>query len=131
MRTILHADMDAFFAAVEARDDPAIADRPIVVGADPRGGRGRGVVAACNYAAREFGIHSAMPISEAYRRCPDAVYLRPRMKLYAEISERIMARFGWESLRLSYWGRHYVRRFYGTYPPPLGKPASAGGAAVV
>jgi nucleotidyltransferase/DNA polymerase involved in DNA repair len=83
--------MDAFFAAVEARDDPAIADRPIVVGADPRGGRGRGVVAACNYAARKFGVHSAMPISEAYRRCPDAVYLRPRMKLYAEISERIMA----------------------------------------
>jgi DNA polymerase-4 len=91
VRTILHADMDAFFAAVEARDDPAIADRPVVVGADPRGGRGRGVVAACNYAAREYGIHSAMPISEAYRRCPDAVYLRPRMKLYAEISERIMA----------------------------------------
>jgi DNA polymerase-4 len=83
--------MDAFFAAVEARDDPAIADRPVVVGADPRGGRGRGVVAACNYAAREYGIHSAMPISEAYRRCPDAVYLRPRMKLYAEISERVMA----------------------------------------
>ena len=91
MRTILHADMDAFFAAVEARDDPAIADRPVVVGADPQGGRGRGVVAACNYAAREYGIHSAMPISEAYRRCPDAVYLRPRMKIYAEISERIMA----------------------------------------
>jgi nucleotidyltransferase/DNA polymerase involved in DNA repair len=91
VRTILHADMDAFFAAVEARDDPAIADRPVVVGADPRGGRGRGVVAACNYEAREYGIHSAMPISEAYRRCPDAVYLRPRMKLYAEISERIMA----------------------------------------
>jgi len=91
VRTILHADMDAFFAAVEARDDPAIADRPVVVGADPQGGRGRGVVAACNYAAREYGIHSAMPISEAYRRCPDAVYLRPRMKIYAEISERIMA----------------------------------------
>ncbi len=91
IRTILHADMDAFFAAVEAREDPSIADRPVVVGADPRGGRGRGVVAACNYAAREFGIHSAMPISEAYRRCPDAVYLHPRMKLYAEVSERIMA----------------------------------------
>ncbi len=83
--------MDAFFAAVEAREDPAIAGRPIVVGADPRGGHGRGVVAACSYEARKFGIHSAMPISEAYRRCPDAVYLRPRMKLYAEISERIMA----------------------------------------
>ena len=89
-RTILHADMDAFFAAVEAREDPAIADAPVVVGADPRGGRGRGVVAACNYAARKFGIHSAMPISEAYRRCQHAVFLRPRMKLYAEVSTRIM-----------------------------------------
>jgi DNA polymerase-4 len=83
--------MDAFFAAVEAREDSSIAGRPVVVGADPRGGRGRGVVAACSYEAREYGIHSAMPISEAYRRCPDAVYLRPRMKLYAEVSERIIA----------------------------------------
>jgi DNA polymerase-4 len=82
--------MDAFFAAVEVRENPEIADRPIVVGADPRGGRGRGVVAACNYAARKYGIHSAMPISEAYRRCPDAVYLRPRMSLYAEVSQHIM-----------------------------------------
>jgi len=90
-RTILHADMDAFYAAVEAREDPAIAGQPIVVGADPRDGKGRGVVAACSYEARRFGIHSAMPISEAYRRCPDAVYLRPRMELYARISRRIMA----------------------------------------
>ena len=89
-RTILHADMDAFYAAVEAREDPAIAGQPVVVGADPHGGRGRGVVAACNYEARKFGIHSAMPISEAYRRCPNAVYLPPRMRLYAEVSERIM-----------------------------------------
>lgn len=89
-RTILHADMDAFFAAVESREDPAIASRPVVVGADPRGGRGRGVVAACNYPARAFGIHSAMPISEAYRRCPQAVFLRPRLRLYAEVSERVM-----------------------------------------
>jgi DNA polymerase-4 len=90
-RTILHADMDAFFAAVETRENPEIADRPVVVGADPHGGRGRGVVAACNYEARNYGIHSAMPISEAYRRCPDATYLRPRMSLYADVSERIMA----------------------------------------
>ena len=89
-RTILHADMDAFFAAIEARDNPELADRPIVVGADPADGHGRGVVAACNYAARKFGIHSAMPISEAYRRCPQATYLRPRMQLYAQISARIM-----------------------------------------
>jgi nucleotidyltransferase/DNA polymerase involved in DNA repair len=83
--------MDAFYAAVEAREDPSIADRPIVVGADPRGGSGRGVVAACNYEARRFGIHSAMPISEAYRRCADAVYLPVRMSLYSEVSRRILA----------------------------------------
>jgi len=85
--------MDAFYAAVEAREDPVIAGQPVVVGADPHGGRGRGVVAACNYEARKFGIHSAMPISEAYRRCPNAVYLPPRMRLYAEVSENIMQIF--------------------------------------
>jgi nucleotidyltransferase/DNA polymerase involved in DNA repair len=90
-RTILHVDMDAFYAAVEARDRPEIAGRPIVVGADPKGGRGRGVVAACNYEARGYGIRSAMPISEAYRRCPDAAYLRPRFHRYARASERVMA----------------------------------------
>ena len=82
--------MDAFFAAVEAREDPDITEGPVVVGADPREGHGRGVVAACNYEARKYGIRSAMPISQAYRRCPHAVYLRPRMQLYADVSERIM-----------------------------------------
>jgi nucleotidyltransferase/DNA polymerase involved in DNA repair len=82
--------MDAFYAAVEARESPELAGKPIVVGADPQGGRGRGVVAACNYEARKYGIHSAMPISEAYRRCSQAAFLRPRMKYYAEVSERIM-----------------------------------------
>ncbi len=83
--------MDAFYAAVEARERPEIASRPIVVGADPKGGRGRGVVAACNYEARRYGIRSAMPISEAYRRCPQATYLRPRFELYSEVSDRVMA----------------------------------------
>ena len=92
-RTILHADMDAFYAAVEAREKPGIADRAIVVGADPHGGRGRGVVAACNYEARKYGIRSAMPISEAYRRCPQAAFLQPRMRLYSDVSERIMQIF--------------------------------------
>ncbi|MGD9762527.1 MAG: DNA polymerase IV [Candidatus Binatia bacterium] len=89
-RTILHADLDAFYAAVEVRENPALAGRPVVVGADPRRGSGRGVVSAASYEARLFGIHSAMPISEAYRRCPNAVFLRPRMALYAEVSRRFM-----------------------------------------
>jgi len=75
-RWIMHLDMDAFYAAVEQRDNPALRGVPVVVGAQPGG---RGVVATCSYEARRFGIHSAMPIHEAHRRCPDAVYLRPRM----------------------------------------------------
>lgn len=88
-RTILHVDMDAFFAAVEVREQPRLAGRPVIVGADPRSGRGRGVVAAASYEARRYGIRSAMPISEAYRRCPHGAYLRPRGALYAEVSGRI------------------------------------------
>jgi DNA polymerase-4 len=89
-RTVLHIDLDAFFAAVEQRDSPALAGKPVVVGADPRDGHGRGVVAAASYEARRYGIHSAMPISQAYRRCPHAAYVRPRMSVYAEVSRRFM-----------------------------------------
>jgi len=92
-RTILHVDMDAFFASVEEREDPSLRGRPVVVGADPRGGDGRGVVAAANYMARRYGIHSAQPISEAWRRCPDAAYLRPRGDLYARVSESVFSLF--------------------------------------
>ncbi len=87
-RWIMHLDMDAFYAAVEQRDDPALRGRPVVVGAQPGG---RGVVATCSYEARRFGIRSAMPIAEAHRRCPDAVYLRPRMAHYREVARRIQA----------------------------------------
>lgn len=93
VRTVLHVDMDAFYAAIELRENPDLAGRPIVVGADPRKGRGRGVVAAAGYEARQYGIHSAMPISEAYRRCPHAAFVRPRGSLYTEVSGRIFEIF--------------------------------------
>lgn len=89
-RTILHVDLDAFYAAVEVRENPDLTGRPVVVGADPRAGRGRGVVMAASYEARAFGVHSAMPIGQAYRRCPDAVFIPPRMSLYAAVSRRFM-----------------------------------------
>ncbi|MET0094403.1 MAG: DNA polymerase IV, partial [Sedimenticola sp.] len=90
-RLIMHLDMDAFFASVEQRDNPEYQGKPVVVGARPGG---RGVVATCSYEARRFGIHSAMPISEAYRRCPHAIYVRPDMKRYSEASRQIMAVLG-------------------------------------
>ncbi|MBW3582996.1 MAG: DNA polymerase IV [Euryarchaeota archaeon] len=81
-RVVLHVDMDAFFAAVEQRDHPEWRGRPVVVGADPKGGEGRGVVSTASYEARRFGIGSAMPISHAYRACPDAVFVRPDIERY-------------------------------------------------
>src|SRR4029450_13259629 len=89
-RTILHVDMDAFYAAVEQRDRPELRGKPVSVGADPRGGRGRGVVATASYEARRFGVGSAMPISEAWRRCPQVVYVRPDMEKYAAVSRQGM-----------------------------------------
>ncbi len=88
-RWIFHVDMDAFYASIEQRDHPEFRGRPVVVGADPRQGFGRGVVAACSYEARKFGIHSALPIGQAYRRCPDAVFVRPEMAKYRETSRHI------------------------------------------
>ncbi len=88
-RTIFHVDMDAFYSSVEQRDCPQHKGRPVIVGADPKQGRGRGVVAACSYEAREYGIRSAMPISQAYRRCPDGVFLRPDFPRYADASRAI------------------------------------------
>ncbi|WP_094227226.1 DNA polymerase IV [Methanolobus psychrotolerans] len=89
-RITLHLDMDSFYSSVEVRERPELKELPVVVGSDPKGGNGRGVVSTCSYEAREFGIHSGMPISKAYRLCPDAVYLPVNMKLYKETSEKIM-----------------------------------------
>ncbi len=90
---IIHVDCDAFFAAVEQRDNPAWRGKPVIVGADPRGGKGRGVVSTCSYEARRYGIHSAMPISIAYRKCPHAVFVRGHYAKYQAISEEIFEIF--------------------------------------
>lgn len=88
-RHIVHVDMDAFFAAIEQRDNPALKGRPVIIGANPQGGRGRGVVSTCSYEARKFGVRSAMPISEAWRRCPKGVFLPPSFHKYEEASAKI------------------------------------------
>jgi nucleotidyltransferase/DNA polymerase involved in DNA repair len=93
-RAILHVDMDAFYAAVEQRDRPELRGRPVIVGADPRGGRGRGVVATASYEARRFGVASAMPISEAWRRCPQGAYVPPDMAKYATVSREVLQILG-------------------------------------
>ena len=89
-RITFHADMDSFFASVEVRERPELKGLPVVVGSDPKGGSGRGVVSTCSYEARKYGIHSAMPISQAYRLCSDAVFLPVNMKLYVGVSAKIM-----------------------------------------
>ena len=90
---IIHVDMDAFFASVEQRDHPEFRGKPVIVGADPKEGKGRGVVSAASYEAREFGIHSALPIGQAYRRCPHGIFLPVRMARYQEVSSHIFSIF--------------------------------------
>ena len=85
-KIVAHLDLDAFFAAVEELEHPELRDKPLVVGGDPRG---RGVVATANYAARTFGIHSAMSCAEALRRCPHAVFLPPSRSLYSQYSRAV------------------------------------------
>lgn len=88
-RKIIHVDMDAFYASVEQRDDPALRGRPIAVG----GSRERGVVAAASYEARKFGVHSAMPSVTARRKCPELVFVKPRFDVYRDVSASIRAIF--------------------------------------
>ncbi len=87
---ILHVDMDAFYASVEERDDPSLVGKPVIVGGSADG---RGVVAAANYEVRKFGVHSAMASARAKRLCPHAVFIKPRMNHYAEISQQIRTIF--------------------------------------
>jgi DNA polymerase-4/DNA polymerase IV (DinB-like DNA polymerase) len=86
LKTIIHIDMDAFFAAVEVRDNPELVGKPLIIGSLPGE---RGVVSTCSYEARKFGVRSAMPISEAYRRCPNGIYLRPNGHKYEAASKEI------------------------------------------
>jgi DNA polymerase-4 len=89
-RTILHVDMDAFYASVEQRDHPELRGKPLIVGSDPKGGKGRGIVATCSYEARKFGVHSAQAISQAWRMCPQGIYVQPDTDKYARASDRVM-----------------------------------------
>jgi DNA polymerase-4 len=90
VRTILHADLDAFYASVEILDNPALRGKPVIVGGDPNA---RGVVSAASYEARTFGVHSAMPLRTAQRLCPDGVFLPGRFDRYRELSRQVMRIF--------------------------------------
>jgi DNA polymerase IV len=90
MKTIMHVDMDAFFASIEQRDNPEWKGKPVIVGAKPGN---RGVVSAASYEARKFGVRSAMPINQAYARCPSGIFVRPRMDAYSAESYKLMEIF--------------------------------------
>ena len=91
MSVILHVDMDAFFASVEQRDHPEWRGRPVIVGAGPHE---RGVVSTCSYEARAFGVHSAMPSRTAYAKCPHAIFVPPRMRVYQAVSDQVFEILG-------------------------------------
>jgi DNA polymerase IV (DinB-like DNA polymerase) len=89
-RIILHIDMDSFYASVEMKERPELQGKPVVIGADPKDGKGRGVVFTCSYEARAYSIRSAMPISQAFVLCPNAIFLPPDFPLYSRVSETVM-----------------------------------------
>lgn len=86
----MHVDLDAFFPSCEQRENPNLIGKPVIVGADPKEGMGRGVVSSASYEARKFGIKSAMPIARAFRLCPEGIYLRPNFTLYEKVSSGVM-----------------------------------------
>jgi len=90
VRIILHVDIDAFYASAEQSVNPSLKNKLLIVGADPKEGKGRGVVLTASYEARRYGVHSGQPISQAYRLCPNAIYIRPNWQLYEQLSSRIM-----------------------------------------
>ena len=92
-RKIIHIDMDAFFAAVEIRDNPKLRGKPVIIGSDPRQTGGRGVVSTCSYEARAFGVHSAMSSKEAYERCPQAIFISGNYEKYKSVGLQIRAIF--------------------------------------
>jgi DNA polymerase IV (archaeal DinB-like DNA polymerase) len=89
-RVVMHIDIDSFYPSVEINQNPTLRGKPVIVGADPKGGRGRGVVVSCSYEARKFGIHAGQPISRAFKLGPNAVYIRPNFQLYSAVSKRVM-----------------------------------------
>jgi DNA polymerase IV (DinB-like DNA polymerase) len=103
-RIIFHIDMDHFYTAVEERERPELKGRPVVVGADPKEGKGRGVVFTSNYEARKLGVRSAMPISKAWKIAPEAVYLPPNFELYGRVSEEIMNLLRKHADKFEQWG---------------------------
>jgi DNA polymerase IV (DinB-like DNA polymerase) len=103
-RIIFHLDMDHFYTAVEERERPELKGKPVVVGADPKQGKGRGVVSTSNYEARKAGVRSGMPISRAWQLCPEAVYLPPNFPLYIEASKAVMEIAKCYADRFEQWG---------------------------
>jgi DNA polymerase IV (archaeal DinB-like DNA polymerase) len=103
-RFIFHLDMDHFYTAVEERENPSIKGKPVIVGSDPKEGKGRGVVSTSNYEARASGVRSGMPISQAWRLCPKAVYLPPNFPLYIKVSAEIMAVARKYAAKFEQWG---------------------------